>query len=816
MEDSAVATDNEVKESEWRDEVLPRLASDEIYQRLVEICPPPAGNRVLADVDGAVYYAYHRTKLVVRHMQEYTLHDGEHLFRVLQLMRKILPDETFRGLSAPELMLLILTAFFHDIGMAPSEDVVKELLTYWDESNEEVVRSEEFECFRIFVESKPTRLTAIRVLLEAGKYSGARLLQEYLLADYIRSTHAERARAIIKDEWQGQVTYEDQPLTTDFAELCVSHDCDPLQLLGMDHYSPCSDTHVCLPFLGVLLRLADILDFDGKRTPEVLFSSLAIRHPDSLREWNKHRQLRSKTILPNRIEYRADCSHPAIEAAIQEFCDDIDRELANCVSLLRHLHSPNHDQLSRKYALSLPPCVERSRVSPERSVDGKLAYRSGRRIQFHLDQRRIIDLLMGTRLYGDPGVALRELLQNSIDACRTRAALERSWGRQFQPEITIELTRGNNGVLRVVDNGTGMDEERVDNYYASLGTSYYDSGEFFSLQSEHGLKFQPISQFGIGILSCFMVADSIRVDTWLLRNQYDAADPITVLVERIENIFWITDGTRQAPGTTTELSLREGHPWSTLSDKDFIRRVQELCPNPPFPLRIIAGEADEEHTGVMHQSVESEWPAKRHYRQLQCDLNDSQLGLEGVADVALLISRGQPTTEKILLEDSVLVGGAEVPLKRQYHMRFNDIMEYSDSLEATDGRIEPQSYYIIPYRSHGQLSVRGIAVPMDLFPSSSWRGVPEAQLAFPFLTRLRVDVTEGRRLDLDTSRSRVLLNTKWLDFVEALSYRLSFEIRRQVEDDFWARLITLWNDTTAPEHIPPATIEAFWRGVNRV
>jgi len=54
-------------------------------------------------------------------MDEYTLHDDIHLFRVLYLMERLLTKEVIENLSVPERMLLILTAFFHDIGMAPDE-----------------------------------------------------------------------------------------------------------------------------------------------------------------------------------------------------------------------------------------------------------------------------------------------------------------------------------------------------------------------------------------------------------------------------------------------------------------------------------------------------------------------------------------------------------------------------------------------------------------------------------------------------------------------------------------------------------------------
>lgn len=44
-----------------------------------------AGNQVLTLVDEATFYAFQRTKTILKHMGEFTLHDGDHLFRVLTL-----------------------------------------------------------------------------------------------------------------------------------------------------------------------------------------------------------------------------------------------------------------------------------------------------------------------------------------------------------------------------------------------------------------------------------------------------------------------------------------------------------------------------------------------------------------------------------------------------------------------------------------------------------------------------------------------------------------------------------------------------------
>lgn len=65
-------------------------------------------------------------------MGEFTLHDGEHLFRVLSIMELLLSSNVIKNLSTPELQLLILSAFMHDIGMAPEEKDVLAWRKIWD------------------------------------------------------------------------------------------------------------------------------------------------------------------------------------------------------------------------------------------------------------------------------------------------------------------------------------------------------------------------------------------------------------------------------------------------------------------------------------------------------------------------------------------------------------------------------------------------------------------------------------------------------------------------------------------------------------
>lgn len=80
---------------DWRSVTTTQLEQSAIYRKFCERCDlDAAGTSFRAQVEDAIYYAYERTKLIAGVMREYTLHDGDHLFRVLHLMERLLTRES--------------------------------------------------------------------------------------------------------------------------------------------------------------------------------------------------------------------------------------------------------------------------------------------------------------------------------------------------------------------------------------------------------------------------------------------------------------------------------------------------------------------------------------------------------------------------------------------------------------------------------------------------------------------------------------------------------------------------------------------------
>jgi molecular chaperone HtpG len=63
--------------------------------------------------------------------------------------------------------------------------------------------------------------------------------------------------------------------------------------------------------------------------------------------------------------------------------------------------------------------------------------------------------------------------------------------------------------LSIEDAGTGMDRDTIEHHLMRVGSSYYNTPQFEADNKD----FTPISRFGIGILTCFMVSDDIEIIT---------------------------------------------------------------------------------------------------------------------------------------------------------------------------------------------------------------------------------------------------------------------------------------------------------------
>jgi molecular chaperone HtpG len=117
---------------------------------------------------------------------------------------------------------------------------------------------------------------------------------------------------------------------------------------------------------------------------------------------------------------------------------------------------------------------------------------------FQVDLRGLVDLL-SHHLYSSPKVYVRELLQNGIDAVTQRGATD------DRPAILLTgADQSTDGRMHCFDSGVGLDDDDVRTFLATIGRS--------SKRDELGFaRTDMLGQFGIGLLSAFLVTDEIEV-----------------------------------------------------------------------------------------------------------------------------------------------------------------------------------------------------------------------------------------------------------------------------------------------------------------
>lgn len=134
---------------------------------------------------------------------------------------------------------------------------------------------------------------------------------------------------------------------------------------------------------------------------------------------------------------------------------------------------------------------------------------------------------------------VRELLQNAVDAVTARRATE----ADAPVEITVEVTEK---TLTITDSGIGLTEAQVHELLATIGRS--------SKRDDLGFaRHEFLGQFGIGLLSAFLVADQVTVVT-----RSTTGTPAVTWLGRSDGTYDVGPATRETAGTTVTLTARPG------------------------------------------------------------------------------------------------------------------------------------------------------------------------------------------------------------------------------------------------------------------
>jgi len=414
---------------------------------------------------------------------KYTLHNVDHSLRIIRYMGNIVQDVS--KLSDLGLTLLSLSALLHDVGMAVSDSQIKK------------IKSDEL---------------AIKGL----KYSAMLKLvggdEDLALEEYVRRVHSQLSKIYIEENLKTHFTIPSMSsLSYDIhlGLICQGHtesydwlfeNLREKEIIG-DHYYNSR-------FIASVLRLGDILDIDSNRTPYNLYKLI---NPTGIgdEEWKQHFIISNNGKVD--INPKTDQKYIILHGKSER--PKVHRKLLNYISWIEHelrMATSLSSKMNEQYVLNYE-----NEVRVNIQTEGFIF--SDYRMQ--LEYRAISNLLMGEKIYGSKKYGLRELIQNSYDACILKNEIDTKnakFGEDVLPPKIKVIVSENDNIVLIQDNGIGMSLEVVKEHFLNIGISYYKSTDF----KLRDYSYNPIGNFGIGFLACFMLSDHVSVITRNYKEKY--------------------------------------------------------------------------------------------------------------------------------------------------------------------------------------------------------------------------------------------------------------------------------------------------------
>lgn len=409
----------------------------------------------------------------------YTIHGMKHSVNVAEYMFELIDD--VEEMSDLEIVMLIYAALFHDSGMIVSDDEIREI------KND-------------------------HILLGDRKYS--KVLEKYgdekiALQECVRPVHGIRIHKFIDYLMEDNKKIFMIPETTnmsfhkELALICQAHNEDFSWIIKNLKYDIMKSKYdLNAQFIAVLLRIGDYLDIDEQRAPLYLYKYLNPNDYSDL-EWQQHfaienynKIIRNEKTGLKEIVFQGQSDNPSVHRKLLKYFEYINSELQNAVGLCEKYEK-------KRYILNLRTNI----INKINTIGFNFSD-----FRLSLDYNAVTNLLMGEHIYGDKRYGLREIIQNSIDACKTMKETAESHQdfriQKYEPFICISLDKDRNQVS-ILDNGSGMSVDILKKYFLNVGVSYYKSDDYV-LQ---GRKYSPIGHYGIGFLACFMLSDAVEVRT---------------------------------------------------------------------------------------------------------------------------------------------------------------------------------------------------------------------------------------------------------------------------------------------------------------
>ena len=462
---------------------------------------------------------------------DYAFHGISHINEVLDNADHLIPDDTIKILTPRDMTFLVAAVIIHDIGLFLGPDGAKKLVSddspvdiyydgeswriIWSKYIDEINRYSWEEMYTYFGEPISVREDCIegKTLPDATRR---------IIGEFLRRYHHRIAVEAALSTLPGS---EDVDLFRNTG-LSVKDRC-LIGLLAWSHGVAIRDTvdHVerrfgsggkpyntPLYYLKSVLRMAEYLDVSGQQNP---VWELSIIQPGRLDEqrWRSHIDSSMQAWeLDKRSLYIDAWPESSTEYMhVDQWLKDVQSELDQCWLFLSELY------VLDKYELSIRHI--RSNIQDE-SVQKSMSehFYFAKEVRLAVAPS-FLSMVLPELYENNPSYAVRELVQNAVDACIEREYAEKMYHHpDYRGYIWVRLN-SEERTLTITDNGIGMNEDVLTNYLLTAGASYRTSDRWKRDNIvDQRTQLLRSGRFGIGFMSVFLLGGIVSVVT---RNMYD-------------------------------------------------------------------------------------------------------------------------------------------------------------------------------------------------------------------------------------------------------------------------------------------------------
>ena len=560
----------------------------------MEILPPRIKNLLYGltdEISAAVGIAFSSVIPILERNEspffpDYTDHGIAHIRSVLSSCELIVAEDSWNEFTRDDAVVLVLATLTHDLGMLVNK-----------ESFCALVESTLNDVPQLMPNDEPWQVLWREYQLDARRFDGATLLNIVgspepvsvnelnpknltekgikITGEFLRRHHHRLAHEIVvygMPSENGRIPLFDgiaKHLREMAGIIARSHgvsirECIDI-LVQREKTSHRAFRNIHTTYLMTLVRLADYLDLDAERAPSSILSVKSLKSPISRREWWSHKAI----VDCHSYADDPECLHVIVEpsalpdvatfSVIEEKVKGIQKEIDASWSVLGEVYGrfPPLNRLNLKIRRIKSDIRQPSIISQLPFVPHKASLESAR--------ADLLKLLIEP-LYGDhPGVGIRELIQNALDAVRELefilsgpSTITHAEREPLEGDVIVNFEKDDAGSPWVVisDRGIGMTWVTVCKYYLTAGASFRQSDAWKKRFTDESGTSQILrsGRFGIGVLAAFLIGDRVKVST----RHYDQPEGQGVefefgLEDTIIEIKWLNRNV----GTTVKVRTSE-------------------------------------------------------------------------------------------------------------------------------------------------------------------------------------------------------------------------------------------------------------------